>query len=618
MTMPASLRFRRKRASVLSALYSPPTPTPTPIAFYPLPLDSPSLALHSVFSWTDSDAHANVDDNFHSFLPLGTAKTLRSIASRISLRLSPAAASPRTPSYQSIRSPSFLVPESPRSIRSIRSRLSVQRLRPSVSLPTLSGTGTAPRSAKRPRTGAEPVTSLPSKQSTSSRPGSSSGPAGGVGAGWGSGNAAAGYAQQNSGGSSFAQQQQPRAYGDAMPSTAPLNYRPVRTAPQPPLASLSTSSGPLGGSGNYLDEADHRDMYDSPVEGSGSGSGSHHGHRTSFGAGGGATRPSYSTSATSGRPPIFPSGPSSSAAAGSSFQPSRPAPPLPHAAGSYSSSTSHTPTTSPGRYHSPLPSMTGNGNGSGDSLSQHDDGVYGYGGYGSGPARRQASNNSGAKLGSQPSLRDLSDALPPSSSVMGASSSSADAFGSTSSYGHHGARVATPSSSASSLVSTGGNGSNSNNQHAHSYSVVPQSYNLLTDPATAAAAGLSVGANHENGHADPATFAGYTPASGPYGGGGGGASNGPPQTPGPTSGYAGDSAQRWSGDKESQSSTPSTASSAAAAAAAAAASGGGGNGGSGYASGTVKEGKRSKGFGSFFGASRSANGSVCALRLWRC
>ncbi|GAA5990159.1 hypothetical protein JCM10908_005851 [Rhodotorula pacifica] len=464
-------------------------------------------------------------------------------------------------------------------------------------------------------TGAQPVSVIPKPPtSSSSRPGSS----GGNGAGW----------QSNGGGyGSYAQQQQQRAYSggageSAGPasSTAPLNYRPTRAAP--PLGALSTSTNQYGDREDY-------DSYDSPIDGSGSGSGSgsHHNHRNSFGPSNNtaplpplphqsSSRSVYLATNNNGRPPIFPSASSSSAAGlagasaasssnaapsastASAFQPSRPAPPLPSSAGSYV--TNQPPTSSPGRYHAALPSVGGGNSGSGSGDSQSfgtsavavEDSPYGYG-------RRQPSGGPGpgpAVLGSQQSLRELGDALPdhPSSS---------NSFP----YNTGGARVATPHSSSSSLTGTGGTGSSSaggggggsnsyslsQSQGGQPYSAAQQGYNLLTDPATAAATGLSVGSGSGSGadgeNRDYHPGGGASGSAGPHTAAPAGRSSGStPQTPGPD-GHGG---QRWSGDRDPQQGTTTANSTPGG-------GGGGAGGGSGFQAGTVKEGKRSKGFGSF-------------------
>ncbi|BGP56635.1 hypothetical protein JCM8202v2_004265 [Rhodotorula sphaerocarpa] len=493
-------------------------------------------------------------------------------------------------------------------------------------------TGASIRHHQDDFTGAEPISSFPhqSKSNASSRPGSSAGHHAATG-GW------SGYSHHNGSSSSAAdaspQQQRMYGAGDAMVSTAPLNYRPVRAAPQPPLPPLTMS---VSGS-HAAGAASPHHAEPSPMDGSaGSGSGSYRSRHNSFGAGGHAAAGSGSTTPGSGRlgystsngRPNFGSGPSSSsihsamapAGSPSSFQPSRPAPPLPHSAASYSST--HTPTTSPGRYHSSLPGVGGGG--SGDSYADDLGPGYGYSqsrqpsyGYGtsSGP-RRQASTTS-AGLASQSSMRDLNEALPTASEPAAGGS-----------FGYQGGgRVATANSSASSLDRAGSSSSSGGVGASQQLPAVSQgyspsmpqhqqqpSYNLLTDPATSAATGLSVAAevgpngfssSSANGSGLDSPGQGYVTAYAPSGpqtpGGGGGAGGG---VSSPVTGEA--QAQRWSGDKESGgASTPGAATTAS--------TGSGSGGGSGFiggggGGGTVKEGKRSKGFGSFLADVFSSTG----------
>ncbi|KAG0653859.1 signal transducing kinase of the PAK [Rhodotorula mucilaginosa] len=449
---------------------------------------------------------------------------------------------------------------------------------------------------------AQPISNVPKPTgSSSSRPGSSSGSSG-----WHNGNGGTGYGAYS--------QQQPqqlqRGYSgsESMPVTAPLNYRPTRTAPLPPPP-LSTSTGQYG----YDDEYE---SYDSPIDGGpggSSGSGSHHNHRNSFGASSNplpptpsSVLPSSSSAASSsshprsvyqatngGRPPVFPSASSSSigiAAAGggasssssSAFQPSRPAPPLPQSGGSYV--TSQTPTTSPGRYHAPLPSV-----GSSDSQQTFDESPFGYN---NGNGRRQAP--AGPLLsGSQQSLRELGDALPATTEPNSVP------------YGQQqqqqplpyppGARVATPHSSSSSLntgtgsASTGGGGGSSNSYplaQSSSYGhQQPNHHHLLTDPASASLSSSEQqppGGDYYNNNNNGGAAGGGSSTPSLTG-------HGAPQTPGGGAGggpvsAGGEGQQRFSGDREGGGGSSTAASTP---------------GGSGFQAGTVKEGKRSKGFGSF-------------------
>ncbi|GAA5883448.1 hypothetical protein JCM3774_005955 [Rhodotorula dairenensis] len=470
---------------------------------------------------------------------------------------------------------------------------------------------------KAAQPGAIPVSSVPkpadsaaaaaaSSSSSSSRPGSSSGShwqsTTGGGGGYGS------YSQQQ-------QQQQWGAYsgtnngggdggGDPIPTTAPLNYRPTRAAPlPPPPPPHSTSFQQYAGANGSEDY----DAYDSPIDGggsgSGSGSGSHHNHHCdSYGASHplpppplatpSATAPAASSQShprsvyqatNGGRPPVFPSGSSSSlsAAAGgasssssSSFQPTRPAPPLPHnphSAGGGSYVTNQTPTTSPRRYHAPLPAVGGS---SGDSQAL-DDSSYGVG-YGSGPGGRRQASGPGPASGSQLSLRDLGDALP--------STAAAAADGQSFPYGQQQQQQqqhyhllqqyqgnaprgggATPDSSSSSLASAGTMEKQQQQQLAGANSSERDYY------AAPVVGGASAASLAGHGQPPPATTPGLV-----------------------------DQGQRWSGDREQQNGPlppppPTTATTTASA-------GSGAGGGSGFqsqAGGTIKEGKRSKGFGSF-------------------
>lgn len=440
------------------------------------------------------------------------------------------------------------------------------------------------------RAGAQPVSNAPNPiGSSSSRPGSSSGSSG-----WHNGNGGTGYG-------AYSQKQQ-RGYSgsESIPVTAPLNYRPTRTAPLPPPP-LSTSTGQYG-----LD--DEYESYDSPIDGGpggSSGSGSHHNHRNSFGTSSNplpptpsSVLPSSSSAASSsshplsvyqvtngGRPPIFPSASSSSIGIGaaggagsssSAFQPSRPAPPLPQSGGSYV--TSQTPTTSPGRYHAPLPSV-----GSGDSQQTFDGSPFGYNNNG----WRQAPPGP-LMSGSQQSLRELGDALPAAAeqpnSIPYGQQQQQHPLPYPPPHQGSGAHVATPHSSSSSLAGTGsasaGGGSNSyslaqSSSYGHGHQ---PNHHLLPDSSSSSLEPQQPAVDYyNNGSSTPSL-------TGP----------GPPQTPGGggPANTGGEGQQRFSGDREGGSST-------------AASTPGGGVGsasGSGTQAGTVKEGKRSKGFGSFLGA----------------
>ncbi|GAA6053159.1 hypothetical protein JCM3770_002882 [Rhodotorula araucariae] len=260
--------------------------------------------------------------------------------------------------------------------------------------------------------------------------------------------------------------------------------------------------------------------------------------RNSFG--GGAARSSYVPS--SGRPPF--------GSSSSSFQPSRPAPPLPSSS------------SSPSRQHQQLPATALTG-GPWEMISDES------------PPPVAPPKRPPPPPGMSHSLRDLSDALPasPSASPYDAS----------------------PTSGNSSVSSLPGNMAGlgpASLRHAPSHSVA-QSYSLLTDPATSAATNLSMSdgsggsaGTQQRPTSPPGVAAPYAGAAGKTLSGtaerddymlgsrsGGDVSPIPPSTPSggattPGSGSTGNGPQRYSGDRD-------------------------------IGGGTSKEGKKSKGFGSF-------------------
>ncbi|BGP17858.1 hypothetical protein JCM10213v2_005900 [Rhodosporidiobolus nylandii] len=338
-----------------------------------------------------------------------------------------------------------LLPPSPSpSHRSLRSVFSLPRLRTAKSAPAL-------RPAKRARTiGAQPISTTGAR-----RPGSSSGGgAGAPSASFASANPGVQgspiHAAYSSAGASrglnvgapmqlqspasaayYGQQQRegPSSAGGSS-STAAAGFRPGRAAPPPPAPSQGGGMGIANG--HVFDSGENK--------------------RNSYG--GGAARSSYMPS--SGRPPYASS--NSAAPSSSAYGPPRPAPPLP---------------ASPAR--GPNSALAG---GSWEMIDEP-------------PARPPKNGVAGGvppshtTAGFGPhSLRDLSDALPSSSSSHQQSPYAAPPH-----------QPGSANSSASSLVVNPPIAGNAHGagygRHAPSHSV-SQSYSLLTDPATSAATNFSV------------------------------------------------------------------------------------------------------------------------------
>lgn len=244
------------------------------------------------------------------------------------------------------------------------------------------------------------------------------------------------------------QQQQGQQQRPQHPSGS--NYVPKRTAPQPPQ----------GGGGGY-DYEPRRDANGHIVDYSdGSGGGS---KRDSYGGG-----PARSAYAPSSRPP-YTASQSNGGGSSSSFQPSRAPPQPPRAtppmlnasASGYGGHSPHNPATPTRR-----PSLGGpSGLGGGWDLVEDAPG---------GPPKRPAPPPITS------SLRDLSDALPPSTRYGPGSG-----LGSSSANSSNSSLIVHPPTNASQ-----GPPQHSGQGHHPSHSVA-QSYSLLTDPATSAAAGLA-------------------------------------------------------------------------------------------------------------------------------
>lgn len=254
-------------------------------------------------------------------------------------------------------------------------------------------------------------------------------------------------------------QQSMYSYQQQAPSQQqPNNFVPKRMAPTPPVP--STSYDP------YNDSP--RDRNGHVVEFGAGGHDAAPNKRDSFGAG--AARSSYQPGS---RPPY-----STTPSSNGSYQPSRAPPQPPNSArtpGGFgpSSSNPSTPTRRPS-IGAPLPHPPSSG--LGGSWELVDDAPFA-------PPKRPAPPTV------TNSLRELADALPPST---GSSNSSRGLGGYPSSANSSNSSLVVhpPSNNTQPLQTQHGSGMNHASGH-HPTQSLAQSYSLLTDPATAAAAGLA-------------------------------------------------------------------------------------------------------------------------------